>query len=324
MKESNYRTIRSHVLFAMRTFFHDQGFIEVETPSLTSSLIPERHIAVHSIHDEREKKYLIPSPEIHLKPLLATLYAEKQDVWKLYEFAHSFRKEEVNDFIHAHEFLMLEWYCVNADVRASRDLCIELLQVAVESSISYGTPALAWMDALLAKKAIVTIRMSEAFMRYAHVDLCELVHAHSVSEAWRIAHMSEQYTNDTYDWEDIFHKVFIDRVEPQLPRDALVFITDYPSRVQTLAKKTPDTPWAERWELYINGIEIANCYCEETNPAIIQSFFKSQAIDTKTSARREVVPHPVPFLENPLLPSCSGVALGIDRLLMVLCGRKAI
>jgi lysyl-tRNA synthetase class 2 len=122
------------------------------------------------------------------------------------------------------------------------------------------------------------------------------------------------------DWADLFHKLYLTFVEPRLPRDRPVFITDYPAQVPTLARSTPDSPSAERWELYMAGVEIANCYTEETDAARVQAFFRAQEEARRRSRRPHPVDWPLARMIGGSLPPCSGVALGVDRLLAVLLG----
>jgi lysyl-tRNA synthetase class 2 len=125
-------------------------------------------------------------------------------------------------------------------------------------------------------------------------------------------------------WADLFHKLFLGLVEPQLPRHKPLFLTDYPAEVATLARVRRGTRWAERWELYIAGVEIANCYTEETDAGRVRSFFAAQAALQRGAGQ----PHPIDWelagLMGRSLPPCSGVALGLDRLLARLLNEPAV
>ena len=326
MKESFYRIIRSHVIFALRRFFQQQSFIELETPSLSPVLIPERHIAVYKTHDQQGDKYLVPSPEIHIKPILAQLAAEVLDKeWKVYEFAHSFRKDEEQDAIHSNEFTMLECYDTSLSIEKSIEFCVSLLKTAVDAAIESGGSPPSWMRSLSEKNYNV-ITMAEAFSTYAQVNLTALVETKTIEEAKKIAGIPLNKST-TYDWEDVFHHIFAEKIEPALPKDACVFITHYPHRIPTLAASYKNSPWAQRWELYAGVIELANCYYEETNPSHIEKFFTDQKCQqdyTSKGIRSPNIPAPEKYLQNPPLPPCSGIALGVDRLIMLLCKEKKI
>jgi lysyl-tRNA synthetase class 2 len=122
----------------------------------------------------------------------------------------------------------------------------------------------------------------------------------------------------------MFQRVFLTQVEPVLPRDRAVFITRHPAAIPTLARTIPGTPWADRWELYLNGVETANCFGEETDPARIRAFFTAER-EKKRRHGRYVHPTDPSFLQPPeTLPECSGVALGVDRLVAARLGRSDI
>jgi lysyl-tRNA synthetase class 2 len=125
-------------------------------------------------------------------------------------------------------------------------------------------------------------------------------------------------------WEEAFHIVFLTLVEPGLPRSRPLVLTDYPALVPTTARRKPGTPWAERWELYIDGVEIANCYTEETDSRALRVLIGEES-ERKKGCR---VPHRIDEgladLFPPGFPSCSGAALGVDRLEMVFSGDTSL
>jgi lysyl-tRNA synthetase class 2 len=169
--------------------------------------------------------------------------------------------------------------------------------------------------------------VGEAFARWAGFDLYR---AASVSggleaEARRLG----LETAPGLDRGTLYDLIFVDRVEPSLPRDRPVVLCEYPAFVPCLAKKNPGGETVERWELYGRGIELANCYTEETGPRAVREFFESEKRVKEESA---LVRHRVDddywkiFLGpgESGFPPCSGVALGMDRLIMVLAGRSSI
>lgn len=123
-------------------------------------------------------------------------------------------------------------------------------------------------------------------------------------------------------FESIFNHLFVQHVEPELHGDAAVLVTDYPANVPTLAKRRENSPWSERWELYLHGLEVANCYTEETRPAKVAAFFQSERVRKHSN----FIVHPVdpgyPSLFEDTEAPISGVAIGMDRLLMALLGAK--
>jgi lysyl-tRNA synthetase class 2 len=124
--------------------------------------------------------------------------------------------------------------------------------------------------------------------------------------------------------DDLFHRLFISLVEDRLPMDVPLALTDWPDLVPTLARRRPGTPWAERWELYIRGVEVANCFGEETELDVIKAFWAIEA------PKKENAPVPVMMSENWAdrisnnLPVCSGAAVGLDRLLALVRGDDSL
>ena len=120
-------------------------------------------------------------------------------------------------------------------------------------------------------------------------------------------------------WEQAFHIVFLTLVEPLLPREKPLVLMDYPALVPTTARRKPGTPWAERWELYIDGVEVANCYTEETDPAALERLFARRS--AKAGCRsRTAIDQRCPRIVAAGLPVRAPGALGLDRLEMVFLG----
>jgi lysyl-tRNA synthetase class 2 len=170
--------------------------------------------------------------------------------------------------------------------------------------------------------------MEDAFARWAGFDLYRAASAPGGLEAE--ARRLGLDPAPGLDRGTLYDLIFVDKVEPSLPRDRPVALLDYPAFVPCLAKKTPGDKTVERWELYGRGIELANCYTEETDPRAVRKFFESEKRAKEESA---LVRHRVDddywkiFLAGPAgpgFPPCSGVALGMDRLIMALMGRSAI
>ena len=296
---------RARIIASIRRFFSGRNYLEVETPHLASTPIPERYIELFRTTllrpDYRTDRvyeddlYLLPSPEYYLKQLLAA------GIGDLFEIAHAFRNYESTSAVHSPEFTMLEWYTVNADSTESLALTVNLLQ---DLGVS-GEP--------------LVLTVSDAFGLYADIDLPACRDRDSLARACGRIGIDVQQTES---WEELFQRAFLTRVEPALPAERPVFLTAYPAAISTLARS--DGTWAQRWELYLGGIETANCYTEETNPEVIARFLTTEAQHKRQSS---LVTHPAPkdFLSPPnRLPECSGVALGVDRLVMHLTGATSI
>jgi lysyl-tRNA synthetase class 2 len=325
---------RSKIFAAIRAFFDGAGFIEVETPLLSPDLIPESCLEVFrtqrllpaSAGDcnrgrHLEDLYLIPSPEIYMKKIIA---AYKKSIFQI---CKCFRNGESVGRIHNYEFSMLEYYTMGADYLDSILITENLFMALLEMLPALGLPVPACLQPPFTRMTV-----NEAFVAYAGFDLYEAVEKNTLSDEARkrgIIVPEETAVPVLYDL------IFVQEVEPRLLREKPLVLTDYPAFVPTLAQLNENQGASgggqtrQRWELYACGIELANCYSEETDALTVKQFFDEEA---ETKERRAVVPHKIDrdywkmFLpENSGgFPKCSGVAMGLDRLLMVLAGRNTI
>lgn len=302
MIDRSVAAYRAAVLRELRSFFDADGHMEIDPPALARELIPEAHIEVFetslvSPYGASEPRYLVPSPEIWLKRLLGAGYGS------LYSLGKAFRNAESTSRIHRPEFTMLEWYTVGADHTDQIERTARLL-----SHLVAALPAAAGGGVVGAP--LETMSVADSIERYAGVEV-DLERPTPMREAADRLGLSVRADESD---EDIFHRILVTWVEPALPRDHPVVLTDYPALVPTLARRRG--PVAERWELYIAGMEVANCYHEETDEATLRRF-----LDEETARKRDaIVPHPGAgsLLEFAGAPACSGVALGVDRLMMAL------
>jgi len=301
---------RAATLRTIRAFFDERGYLEVDVPAMTTELIPEAHIEVFRTElvapygGTPEPRFLLPSPELPMKRLLAAGYGN------IYYLGKAYRNAESTSPQHLPEFTMLEWYTVDADYRSQADLTTELLHVLAEE--------LTHADASFAASAPPErLPVTEALTRYAGTPPDLFSRAGGIREA---AYELDMLVRPDESEEDLFQRLLLTYVEPELPPDRPVFLTDYPALVPTLAR-TRETV-AERWELYLAGMELANCYTEERDPEALARFLE-------TEGRRKqdaLVPHPCAhsLMEFAQAPPSSGVALGVDRLIMALLGRREI
>ncbi|MDY7027481.1 MAG: amino acid--tRNA ligase-related protein [Spirochaetota bacterium] len=314
---------RSFFIDRIRRFFIERGYLEVDTPLLSPALIPEAPIEIfettlRSIRGSRPL-YLIPSPEVHMKKLLAA------GSGNIFQICRSFRNLEQTGRHHNPEFTMLEWYTVGADYRQSAAVTEELFADLAETA---GRPELA--------PPFRKMSIREAFNEFAGIDLLETRSLPQLrSECRRLgmltvkgAELQESESSDLAEppsWEELYHRIFLTYVEPRLPMDKPLLLTDYPRQIPCLAKDIPGSPWKERWELYVDGIEVANCYSEETDPVKVERFFCDEYAKKSRSSMT------VPDIDREFLqifhrgyPESSGVALGVDRLIMSLTRRASI
>ncbi|MCE1197007.1 elongation factor P--(R)-beta-lysine ligase [bacterium] len=299
---------RSRLVTLTREFFLSRDYLETDTPALSPTLIPETCLeafATSFVHPYKPgfPLYLVPSPEIWMKRLIA------ETGRSVFQLCKSFRNAESVSPIHNPEFTMLEYYTVGADSADNIALTEELFGALATS----GTPA-------CARAPFRRVTMAEAFAEFAGLDLDSLGERRAMVEAARSKGL---ILGDDTTWEDAFNIAFLSLVEPRLPTDRPLVLDEYPSGIECLAKDIPGTPYTERWELYARGIEIANCFTEMASPEAVRAYFASQGARKLAS----MVPHRVDPAYAEVFsafPPCSGVAIGFDRLAMVLLGKADI
>jgi elongation factor P--(R)-beta-lysine ligase len=297
----------------IRAFFSERGHVEVETPCLAPYLIPEPAIAVfatefHPAAGEAVPLFLAPSPELWMKRLLAA------GSGSIFQVARAFRDGDFGGPLHNPEFRLLEWYTVGAGYRdqvATTEALLDRLLAAVAPS----SPA----TSLRPPFRVMT--MAEAFRECAGLDLARLGETAALIEAGRTLGADAR---DDWTWEQAFHGAFLAAVEPRLPRDRPLVLSDWPAAVPTTARRRAGTPWAERWELYLDGVEVANCYTEETDPTAVARFLAEEAARQRTARVVPRVDAGYGRLFAGGFPACSGVALGVDRLQMVFRGERSL
>jgi lysyl-tRNA synthetase class 2 len=308
-----YLQAREMIGAALRRWFAEQGFVEVETPILQAAPGAEVHLTGFATEwktpDGRGcPRWLHSSPEFAMKKLLAG------GVPRLYQFARVFRNAE-GSALHHPEFTMLEWYRAHAGYETIMQDCVALLAAT-------GAKELRWQDrtcdpAMEAERLTV----AEAFDRHAGVDLFA-----AIGDAARLSRESGVAMHAGDSWDDVFFRIMFDRIEPHLGVGRATILCEYPIHMAALARAKPGDPRvAERFELYACGVELANAFGELTDPAIQRARLKA---DMDEKERLYGVRWPVDedflaALEHGL-PDCAGIALGFDRLVMLASGAEHI
>ncbi len=309
---------RARIAAALRAWFGTQDFVEAETAILQVSPGNEAHL--HAFATEligadarRTRLYLHTSPEFAAKKLLA---AGEQ---RLFTFARVFRNRERGP-LHHPEFTMLEWYRANERYDVLIADCAALLAAAAEAA---GTKRFAFRgreaDPLAAPERLT---VAEAFARYANIDLLGVLDDRDALAAAAAGQGIRVAADDT--WSDIFSGVLV-RIEPQLGIGRATILDEYPTSEAALARPTPHDPRvAERFELYVCGVEIANAFGELTDPAEQRRRFESEMAE-KERVHGERYPLDEDFLDAlAQMPPASGIALGFDRLVMLATGASHI
>ncbi|MBO7349671.1 MAG: elongation factor P--(R)-beta-lysine ligase [Spirochaetales bacterium] len=307
----NAAKARSLLYANIRNYFTKRGYLEVETPTLSPDLIPEATIDnfgttfINEFQGSREM-YMIPSPEIFIKKLLAA------GSGSVFEISKCFRNCEQLGQSHNPEFTMLDYYTVGFDEKDS----IALTQDMIRKTALDGCPA-----SVLEDFEILSVR--DAMKRYANVDIDNLQNPKDLRKAAQDLGLPIPGPES---WDDTFNRIFINFIETSISKDHPVCLTDYPKQIECLAVENGN--YRRRWELYINGLEVANCYLEETDQEKARSYYRSeyQKLVSLRSDNGKVIPDVDDTFCETLskLPKCSGVAIGLDRLLMVESAAKDI
>ncbi len=313
---------RSAVTKAVRAFFDEQGFSEVETSILQVSPGNETHL--HAPRTEvthpdgtRAARYLRTSPEFACKKLLAA--GEK----KIFEFARVFRDRERGD-LHLPEFTMLEWYRADSGYDAVMADSIVIIAHAAQAT---GIGQFSFRGKLadpFAEPELITV--ASAFARFAGIDLlATILNGEGDRAALAQAARDKVRLSDDDTWSDIFSKVLVEHVEPRLGQGRLTVLFEYPAPEAALARVSAgDSRVAERFEVYACGVELANGFGELTDPAEQRRRF-ALAMDEKFRRYGERYPLDEDFLAAVAeMPQASGVALGFDRLVMLASGATRI
>ncbi|MCF7854158.1 MAG: EF-P lysine aminoacylase GenX [Candidatus Pacebacteria bacterium] len=282
---------RHKLTACIRDFFSARDFLEVDTPVRIAAPALEDHIDA----EPSGTMFLRTSPELHMKRLLAAGYP------RLFQLGPCFRAGEKGRR-HLSEFTMLEWYRAHEDYQSILRDTVDLVKRAAH--------ALCGSHALSCRS--VTINVAQEW------------------EALTVDQAFERYAGSSVDAavaENRFEEILVDSVEPHLGRTRPTVLFDFPSQLGSLARTKPDNHRrVERWELYIAGVELANAYNELTDAGEQEHrFIESAALRRRTG--RGVYPLDNEYmacLRGGHLPECSGIALGVDRLLMILTDAESI
>ena len=306
---------RAAIIRQVRSFFYERNYLELDTPLLSQDLIPESCLDVFKtqrLFPRGSKKesyplWLIPSPEIWMKKIIA-----RHGV-NIFQICKCFRNGESEGRLHNFEFTMLEYYTMEADYMDSLALTEELFGFLEKNLPRRHRGAHKNLSPPFER-----VTAAQAFERHAGFDL--------FAAAEKEGAMEEQARRLGLDpppgmtTAQLYDLIFIHAVEPELKSKSPIALLDYPAFVPCLAKKSHNGKTAERWELYYDGIELANCFSEETDPQKVKEFFLSEeAARERAFLEKHNVDHDYQkIFEN--FPRSSGAAMGIDRLIMALCG----
>lgn len=316
-KRKEHLLNRQKTISAIRRYFDQNEFIEVETPILQICPVIDTHIRafatdIRGVDGEvKDTLYLHTSPEFAMKKLLVA------GMEKIYQICHVFRNGEYSAR-HRAEFTMIEWYRTEADYTDIMADCVGLLRACATAT---GVKEFKYKGLTCDPFAEwERLTVTEAFDRYAGIDLMSVL---DDKEGLRKGVQElGLHTADDDEWDDLFFRVMDDKIEPQLGMGRPTFLCDYPISMASLSKPRDDNPaLAERFELYVCGIELANAFSELTD-AVEQERRYHIEMDEKERIYGERYPLDTDFIDALAegMPRSGGIALGIDRLVMLVCG----
>ncbi len=280
---------RARILRGIRQFFIEKGYLEVETPHRIPFPAPESHIdAVPS-----DTWFLHTSPELCMKRMMAAGYE------KIFQICRCWREKERGS-LHLPEFSMLEWYRADSDYYSLMEECEGLIRFAARA-IGRGEKIVFRSHEINLSDPWERISVKEAFRRYSKISMTGALE------------------------QNLFDEIMVQEIEPNLGVERPMFIYDYPAQRGALARmKREDPTVAERFELYIGGLELANGFSELIDPAEQRGRFEIENAN-RQSFGKPIYSMPEKFLaELENMPPSSGIALGVDRLVMVLLDVETI
>jgi lysyl-tRNA synthetase class 2 len=299
---------RFHLIAAIRTFFQRKGFLDVITPPAVENPGMEAHI--HPFQIREIPLFLHTSPEFAMKELLSL------GLEKIFTISYAFRNDPLSP-IHRPQFLMLEWYRSKARYETIMDDCQELFNEVLFHLKKNNIPTVT--DEVVFKKK--TIR--EVFHEHLKIDILDYLDRDGLLKLIRKKFPEVPFSPSLY-WEDAFFLLFLNKIEPFLDTKMPLILYEYPASLaaySTLKKNDPRL--AERFEIYWQGMELANCFNELTDP-------KEQAIRLEEQGKLKMdlygqtLPVPRKFLQTMErgLPPSSGIALGVERFLKAATGME--
>jgi len=312
--------LRSAYLGRVRAFFAARGFVELDTPLLERSVPTEAHLTPFPVTLHRrggeERRYLPTSPEGALKRQLALLPRAA------FELGHAFRDGEEEGARHRAHFRLLEWYRPGADLETiRRDTAALVADLAAFLASAAPERAAAAPRALSPDAEPEVVSVPEAFARHlghplaGPADLERLLSlARERGHAW------------VRTWQEAYLTLVAVDVEPHLGRGRPTFLVDYPAGIAAQARPHDDRPWlAQQFELFVEGVELANCYAEVTDPALQAERFAAEAARAAAEGREAPAPDPALLAALARLPAqTAGGCLGVERLLALWLGAESL
>lgn len=295
------------VIKNIEQFLDSRGYLKLELPVLSPALIPESYLEVFKTEfryfETNEKLFLTPSPELFIKRLLS------DGIGDCYSLGKSFRNSEPNSPKHQPEFTMLEFYNVGQDYKYMASEVLDMLRKV--SEVLFGVREINYQGKKISFEKWEELTVAEAFEKYALILPDELFD----TEKFIAKAKSKGYETHGFSFEDVWSQVYAQEIEGHLGTQGYpTVLYDYPVQFAALSKPNSDGKTAQRFEFYIEGIELGNCFSELTEPKLQRKRFIDE---DKERSRSGKIEHPVDwgFIEamERGLPESSGIAIGEGR-----------
>ncbi|MEM7403509.1 MAG: EF-P lysine aminoacylase EpmA [Myxococcota bacterium] len=315
---------RSQAMAAARSFFAKQGFWEVDTPMLSAAAVPDPHIdpVAAQLHETIGKPgnryFLHTSPELFLKRVLAA------GAQRVYQLSHVFRDGEL-DRLHRIEFTMLEWYRLHSSMQQIIHDCQQLFVQCKQQMQPY---AVSCYDPIQWHQPIEQLTMQQLWQQHAGIDLEAALRQMQQGNQLALVQAVLQAGHalrDNASFEDAFTHMMLTCIEPHIGQQRPCAVTHWPAQMACLAQLCPENSlFAQRFEIYAGGVELANGFVELTDPTLQRQRFEQDNIKRQRMGK-PILPLDEAFLRDlQHLPPCVGVAVGFDRLLMLQNGHNTL
>lgn len=311
---------RFQIIHLIREYFWSQNFLEVETPFIVRvpgqepNIVPMK-VNVHDDKDQEFLGYLHTSPEYTIKKMLAAGFRD------VFSIGKCFRDYESFGDTHNPEFTMIEWYRSDANYVNVMDDTEGLFHFVAEKTL--GNPTINQENLLKIQKKWSRKTMRELWREFVSIDLDEYLSAEKMFELC-VARGYNPEKGESY--EELFYRIFLNEIEIKLGFDAPIIVYEYPAQMAALSKLSDrDNRYAERFEVYINGLELANAFSELTNAEE-----QRKRLLEEQQFRRETGKYVYDIDEEFIdalragMPMTSGIALGVDRMIQIFTGCQNI
>lgn len=310
-----------HLIQAIRDHFLSEGFLDVLTPPMVENPGMETHIHPFKVKPTYQassfnENYLHTSPEFCMKELLSL---SEEELTNIFTISYCFR-DEPNSPIHRNQFIMLEWYRKGCRYETIMDDCEKLISSCIKYLKNKNINVIEKFNNFKLQRKTI----QELFLETIQLDILEYLDTDKLIEKIQSDFKDVPLPYEKCSWDDYFFLLFLNKVEPKLKDYPAILLYEFPAPLAALSTiKEADPRVCERFEIYLNGVELCNCFNELTNLEIQKKRFQEQSLQKK-ELYNYALPSPETFYQSLErgLPHCSGIALGVERLLAAITDIK--